>query len=141
MLFRSPVAVHGPLTGVASPSGGFSCCGAWAPGPQGASVVVVHGPSCSAACGILPDQGLNPCPPHWQAGSQPLCHQGSPSCIFLIFASILFPRSWIIFTIIILNSFSERLPIYTIFSCFSGVLSCSFIWYIALCLFILSIFL
>ena len=31
------------------------------------SVVVAHGPSCSAACGILPDQGSNPCPLHWQA--------------------------------------------------------------------------
>ena len=26
------------------------------------SVVVVHGPSCSTACGIIPDQGSNPCP-------------------------------------------------------------------------------
>ena len=43
------------------------------------SAVVAHGPSCSAACGILPDQGLNPCPLHWQADSQPLCHQGSPA--------------------------------------------------------------
>ena len=43
------------------------------------SVVVVHGPSCSAACGIFPDQGSNPCPLHWQADSQPLCHQGSPN--------------------------------------------------------------
>ena len=42
------------------------------------SVVVAHGPSRSAACGILPDQGSNPCPLHWQADSQPLCHQGSP---------------------------------------------------------------
>ena len=42
------------------------------------SVVVAHGPSCSAACGILPDQGTNPCPLHWQADSQPLRHQGSP---------------------------------------------------------------
>ena len=38
------------------------------------SVVVAHGPSCSAACGILPDQGSNPCPLHWQADSQPLRH-------------------------------------------------------------------
>ena len=38
------------------------------------SVIVAHGPSCSAACGIFPDQGSNPCPPHWQADSQPLCH-------------------------------------------------------------------
>ena len=42
------------------------------------SVVVAHGPSCPAACGIFPDQGLNPCPLHWQADSQPLRHQGSP---------------------------------------------------------------
>ena len=43
------------------------------------SVVVAHGPSCSTACGIFPDQGLYPCPLHWQADSQPLRHQGSPS--------------------------------------------------------------
>ena len=42
------------------------------------SVVVAHGLSCSAACGIFPDQGPNPCPLHWQADSQPLHHQGSP---------------------------------------------------------------
>ena len=42
------------------------------------SVVVAHGPSCSAACGIFPDQGSNPCPLHWQADSQPLRRQGSP---------------------------------------------------------------
>ena len=42
------------------------------------SVVVAHGLSCSAACGILPDQGSNPCPLHWQADSQPLRHQGNP---------------------------------------------------------------
>ena len=44
-------------------------------------------PSCSAACGIFPDQGSNPCPLHWQADSQPLRHQGSPrsdlKCCFL----------------------------------------------------------
>ena len=28
------------------------------------SVVVAHGLSCSAACGIFPDQGSNPCPRH-----------------------------------------------------------------------------
>ena len=49
------------------------------------SVVVAHGPSCSAACGILPDQGSNPCPLHWQADSQPLRHQGSPEIFSLVF--------------------------------------------------------
>ena len=47
------------------------------------SVVVAHGPSCSAACRIFPDQGSNPCPLHWQADSQPLRHQGSPTLLFL----------------------------------------------------------
>ena len=48
------------------------------------SVVVAHGPSCSVACGIFPDQGSNPCLLHWQADSQPLCHQGSPKIPILI---------------------------------------------------------
>ena len=47
-------------------------------------VIVAHGPSCSAACGIFPDQGSNPCPLHWQADSQPLRHQGSPINMFLL---------------------------------------------------------
>ena len=47
------------------------------------SVVVAHGPSCSAACGIFPDQGSNPYPLHWQADSQPLRHQGSPNSLLL----------------------------------------------------------
>ena len=56
---------------------GFSCCGAWA--LEWASVVVVHGFSCSTARGIFLDQGLNPCPLHWQADSYPLDHQRSPN--------------------------------------------------------------
>ena len=48
------------------------------------SVVVAHGPSCSAACGTFLDQGSNPCPLHWQADSQPLRHQGSPWLFCLI---------------------------------------------------------
>ena len=53
-------------------------------GSRGAgSVIVAHGPSCSAACGIFPDQGSNLCPLHWQADSQPLRHQGSPIFTFL----------------------------------------------------------
>ena len=75
----------------------FSSCGKWGPlfiavcGPlllrstgsrRAGSVVVAHGPSCSAACGIFPDQGSNPCPLRWQADSQPLRHQGSPCSCF-----------------------------------------------------------
>ena len=44
---------------------------------------MAHGPSCSAVCGIFPDQGSNPHPLHWQTDSQPLRHQGSPIFSFL----------------------------------------------------------
>ena len=41
-------------------------------------MVVAHGLSCSAACGIfLPDQRSNPCLLHWQVDSLLLSHQGS----------------------------------------------------------------
>ena len=43
------------------------------------SVIVAHGLSCCMSCGIFLDQGLNPCPLHWQVDSQSLNHQGSPS--------------------------------------------------------------
>ena len=64
----------------------------------------------------------------------------SISCIFSILPSILFPRSSILFTIIILNSVSGRLPASTLFSCVSRVLSCPFVWDITLFLFISSKF-
>ena len=56
----------------------------------------------------------------------------SISCLFSILTSILSPRSWII-TINILNYFSGRLSISTLFSCFSGILSYPFIWDIPFC--------
>ena len=46
---------------------------------SGASVVAVHSFSCSTACEIFLDQGLNPRPLHWQADSYPLDHQRSPN--------------------------------------------------------------
>ena len=58
------------------------------------------------------------------------------------FSFSFFPlRSWIIFTIIILKSFSWRLLISSSFSCFSGVLSFPLPWLIFLCLFTLYNFL
>ena len=66
----------------ASHCGGFSCCRARALGAR-ASVVVECGLSCSAACGIFPDQGLNLCPLHWQADSQ-----GKSSKSYLLFRDI-----------------------------------------------------
>ena len=52
------------------------------------SAAMAHGISRSAACGIFPDRGMNPCPLHRQADSQPLRHQGSPTWMFLFFSSI-----------------------------------------------------
>ena len=52
----------------------------WSTGSRRAGpAAVAQGPSRSAACGILPDQGSNPRPLHQQADSQPLRHQGSPT--------------------------------------------------------------
>ena len=48
--------------------------GLWSTG----SVVVAHGLSCSVACGIFLDLGLNPRLLHWQADCLPLSHRGSP---------------------------------------------------------------
>ena len=56
------------------------------------SVIVAHGPSCSAACGIFPDQGLNPCPLHWQADSQPLHTREAP---FSFFKFLFFWLLWV----------------------------------------------
>ena len=42
------------------------------------SVVMARRLSCSASCGIFPDQGSYLCLLHWQADSLPLSHQGSP---------------------------------------------------------------
>ena len=66
------------------------------------------------------------------------------SCIFSIFVSrlficnsILFSRFWIIFIIIILNSFSGRFPISSSFVWLGGHFSCSFTCWVFLWLFIL----
>ena len=58
-------------------SGGRSSCRVWALGAA-ASVVVACGFSCTEAYGFFPDQGLNPCPMHWQVDSS-LSHQRSPA--------------------------------------------------------------
>ena len=71
------IAVRGPLTIAAS------LVAEHRPRRAG-SVIVAHGPSCSAACGILPDQGSNPCPLLRQADSQPLRHQGSPKMFIFV---------------------------------------------------------
>ena len=70
---------------------------------RASSVIVAHGPSCSVACGIFPDQGSNLCPLHWQTDSQPLRHQGSPSSKNFIVLSLTF-RSMIYFELIFIYS-------------------------------------
>ena len=56
----------------------------WSMGSRAwASVLVAHGLHCSTACGILPDQGSNPCLLHWPADPLPLSHQKSPGLFLL----------------------------------------------------------
>ena len=57
-----------------------SAPGLWGTG----SAVMVRELSCSMACGIFLDQGLNPCLLHWQVDSLPLGHQGSPKKFFKV---------------------------------------------------------
>ena len=64
---------------------GFSSCGSQAREHRLNSCG--NGLSCSAACGIFSDQGVNLCLLHWQADSLLLSHQGS-LCSVLIFKSI-----------------------------------------------------
>ena len=80
----SSVAMHRLLFAVASLVGELGLQGArasvvaalWLQSTD--SVVVVHGLSCSEACGIFSNQGLNQGLLHWQADSLPLSHQESP---------------------------------------------------------------
>ena len=102
------ISVRGPSPVVASGGHPSSRCAGLPPSRplslrgtgsrRAGSATVAHGPNRSAACGILPDQGSNPCPLHWQEDSQPLRHQGSPSNIQswwkLIWASRLGDLKW-----------------------------------------------
>ena len=72
----------------------------WSTGSRRAGPAAMdHGPSRSAARGILPDRGTNPHPLHRQADSQPLRHQGSPTlshfkmCGYFLIASSQIMRS------------------------------------------------
>ena len=79
----------------------FSCCREGAP-RQAGSAVVVQELSCSVACEIFLDQGLNQCLLHWQAGSLPLSHRGSLRVRFdLQFIHPVFLRS--VFLAFVLN--------------------------------------
>ena len=77
------VVLHRILIAVASRSGAQVCSvqgsGIAAPTLWSTdSVAVAHGLSCSAAFGILLDQGSNPCLLHWQADSLPLDYHVIP---------------------------------------------------------------
>ena len=131
----------------------------WYPAPlldfscSRASIAVVHGLSCSKACGIFPDQGSNPCALHWQ-GDSPA--KGSPPLIFfpiyfpccsdwavpvLSFSSLLSPSTerlfWLLFFSSIVSIWFSFIPFISllalstsllrlcVFLCFMHVLNCS----------------
>ena len=89
----------------ASHCSSFSCCRAQPPGHVGAAAAAPWlssrtALSCCTTCGILPDQGWNPCLLHWQADAFPLSHQGSPghisptaSSCCRVFQSVALPHS------------------------------------------------
>ena len=58
--------------------------GLWSTG----SAAAVHALSCSTACGIVPDQGLNPCLLHGQVDSLPLSPQESPKFLDLNYCTM-----------------------------------------------------
>ena len=73
-----PVGAALPCSARASQRGGFSCCGTkasvdrlqqWQHADTAAAVHGLRGPM---ARGLSPEQGLDPCPLHWQADSHPL---------------------------------------------------------------------
>ena len=104
------IAVHGPLTIAASLVAEHRL-------RRAGSVIVAHGPSCSTACGNFPDQGSNPCPLHWQADSQPLRHQGSPSIgEFLQACDLLLLRS----------GWGPSVPLFHFLVCVMGPFSASY---------------
>ena len=80
----------------------------------------------------LPRPGLEPVSTALAGRHSTTAPPGKP------YASFLFPRFWIIFTIITLNSFSGRLTISSSFIWSCGFLPCSFICCIFLCLLTLS---
>ena len=87
---RASVTLHGLSPAVASRGrpfaqrGGFSCCGAQAPGPRPSAGAMLGLGSCDARASLLPGvwnlprPGTEPESPRWQAGSYPLHHQEVP---------------------------------------------------------------
>ena len=67
------------LRGTASPCRAFPSCGAQA--LSGFSSCRYRG---FVALGIFPGQRSSPCPPHWQADSQPRDHQGCPGPLIAV---------------------------------------------------------
>ena len=88
------------------------------------SVIVAHGPSCFAACGILPDQGSNLCPLHWQADSQPLRHQGIPVILIFVPLCVL---TYLFFPLSAFRIFSLSLVFSNLTMMFLGVFSFVFL--------------
>ena len=79
----SPVALRRLLTAAASLVEELGLVGAWASALWSRALqhrlhsccVWAYDPK---ARGLFPDPGLSPCLLHWQVGSSPLSHQGSP---------------------------------------------------------------
>ena len=76
------------------PRSGFSCCRVQALCVR-ASVVAAHGLSCPSACGIFPDQGLNP--PANAGGFLTAGPPGSPLCSTLCLCEFAYSRCFMFY--------------------------------------------
>ena len=85
--------------------------------------------SCSAAGGVFLDQGWKPCLLHWQAGSLPLSHQGSPWCSFFI---RLFAFSMVNCVNCLYTFEINPLLVASFASVFSKSVRCLFVWWFLL---------
>ena len=97
----------------------------WSTGSRCAgSVIVAYRPSCSAACGILPDQGSNPCSLHRQAVSQPLRHRGSPKLAFFFLCTRLLSSHFYPSATLLPSLEGTTLPVSNVLSRYKQVCIC-----------------
>ena len=77
------------LQSMGSRHAGFGSCGSWALKRRLSSAA--HGLSCSVACGIFLDQGLNPCPLHlWQILNHCTTKEAPDQLIFFFLKYIIY---------------------------------------------------
>ena len=96
----SPATVCRPLVAVEQRLQGARLQESLLPGSR--AHAVVHGLSCSMACGIFLDQGLHPCFLHWQADLFTTEPPGKPENFVFEWRRILFLSGGVLFYVMII---------------------------------------